>query len=390
MPLGPGTYDLVHNSSPEGYGLIADTRFTVSAGNPTQMNLTLDRPASLSIRTLGADSGGSPLPAACYRLYADRDNDGRPDGNGLWQYRCDNDDSAFELIDDGVMTFPHVSPGSYLLKQENPPDEYARIDELYPITLAPGEAKQIDIVSQPINATLTIYARGDDKGLAALPGACFDLHRDADGDDVYDAPVPFGAAGDPQVMWACDDGSVGWFGGDGVTRMEGIEPGAYFLVEPQAPAGYVPVSPISVTFTTGEQKEITVTHARPASIVVTTLRIRIGDVRQLLPGACYDLHWDMGMVGAFDPATDPKVAWGCDDGALGLFGGDGITELTNLKAGAYFLVQTQAPNLEGVGYGPAAPQAVIVAGGERKQIDVRNRYCTTWRSRRSVRTRELT
>jgi uncharacterized surface anchored protein len=341
--LAPGSYILVETRAPVGYLLAADTPITLHVNEEAELPI-VDDPGGAVITKLGIDTGDTPVMGACLNVYTDADASGTlTDGDARVDGSCDGDDGSY----DGIFGFPLPS-GDYLVVESYPPDGYVIADPV-PFTVALGAATQVSIVD-PRPASITITTYGTDTGEALLPGACFDLYRDADTDGLL-------GSADPYVAGACDS-QFWWEPLDGITSFGNLAPGAYLVAQSVAPAGYLPAAPVARSLDSGEAAQIQITDV-PGGVVITKRGFDTGDA--LLPGACFEVWSDVDGSGTLDTDTDVRVAGECDWQS----GYDGRFAFP-IEPGHYLLVETEAP----WGYAAVEPTAFVVEEGHATALDV--------------------
>ena len=326
LPAGR-LYYLIETRSPLGYLLDATPREVRVAPNTTTRYEVVDRPGGLVVAVLGADTDGAPLPGACFTVHLDN---GKGGAGTFVALVCDDADGAR----DGTLSRA-IAPGAYILGQQAAPDGYAPIAPRG-FQIANGAATRLDITLTRATAELTVTRRGADAGSAALPGACFDLHRD-NGDGVFAPATDVRAAG------RCDaEDPKDLVGGNGQTHFTGIAPGTYFLVETRTPAGHGTALPILIEgLQGGEARQVAVLDPAPATLTVLSRVDPDYHIDSKGYGACFDLRRDANGNGAPD-ADEPTVASACDF-SLPL-GDDGITEFWfPVPPGSYLLVETTIP-----------------------------------------------
>ncbi|HEY7033200.1 MAG TPA: SpaA isopeptide-forming pilin-related protein [Thermomicrobiales bacterium] len=341
--VAPGAYVLVETRAPVGYLLTADTPIALHVNDEVEFPI-VDDPGGAVFTKLGIDTGETPLAGACLNAYADADGSGTlTEGDAFVDGTCDGFDGTF----DGIFGFP-LPPGRYLAVESYPPDGYV-IAAPVPFTVALGAATQVRIVD-PRPATITITTYGTDTGETPLPGACFDLYRDADANGTLDAS-------DPPLGGACDS-QYWWEPLDGVTSFANLAPGAYLLVQTVAPFGYLPAATVALALDSGEAEQVQITDA-PGGVVITKRGFDTGEAS--LPGACFDVWSDLDHSGSLDTNVDTRTTGECDWQS----GDDGRFAFP-VQPGDYLLVETQAP----WGYAPIEPTPFAVEEGHATALDV--------------------
>jgi uncharacterized surface anchored protein len=181
-----------------------------------------------------------------------------------------------------------------------------------------------------------------------LPGACFDVYRDAGG----------GALG-AFMASSCD-----WFeadGNNGKISIAGLSAGSYVLAEFYAPAHYQLAKQVRFSLTTGQTKQLTVIDYGGGAIVHVTSKVTSGAT---LRGSCFAIYKSRsdGTVGAYVTSV-------CDY----LDGNDGVSNFSGIRAGTYYLWEYFVP--EGFIRDPIM-QFTIKPDQQSKSITYYNRKVT--------------
>jgi uncharacterized surface anchored protein len=274
------------------------------------------RPGSLLLRK--TDEAGQPLAGACFALRS---------GDRAVYSICDNDASDANTSV-GVMLLGTVAPGTFTLRETQPPTGYLGAPD-QEVTISANQRSQISIVDPrapepPRTGDLRIFKL--DTGGRALAGSCFAL---VDGEAQMRAPV-----------CDADDGAD-----NGVVLMEGIAPGEYSLRETRRPsADYQTASDVLVEIVPDQTIDVDVVNELRAGRILIHKTDPNG---QPLAGACFDLVED----GAGASCTD-------ENGEL-LFAA--------LVPGVYRVMETEAP----AGYLVAAAiDPVTVRPGSTATLDI--------------------
>jgi uncharacterized surface anchored protein len=170
----------------------------------------------------------------------------------------------------------------------------------------------------------------------SLPGACFDVYRNAGG----------GALG-TWIRGSCDKFETD--GNNGKITIAGLSAGSYVLVEFFAPGNYKLASHVLFTLTTGQTKQLKVTDVGGGVIVNVTSRIY--DAGRL-KGSCFTIYKYRtdGTVGDY-------VTNMCDD----FDGEDGLTTFGGIAVGSYYLWEDYVP----AGYVRDLIKKFTITSGER-------------------------
>ena len=302
---------------PGGYVVAGATSTLVSPGQSVTVTVVNEtRPGSLVLRK--TDAAGQLLAGACFALRR---------GDQAIYTICDNDASDANTSE-GVILLGTVAPGTYTLRETQPPAGYlAAADQ--EVTISANQRSQVSVVDalapepERFGDLRVFKVTTDDRALA---GSCFAI---LDGEGQV-------------VVRRCDaeDGAD-----NGVILMEGIAPGEYTLRETQRPsADYETAPDILVEIIEDQTVDVEVVNRlRPGRIF-----IRKTDPNGLpLTGACFDVVED----GAGAACTDAE----------------GELVFSGLAPGVYRVVETEAP----AGYLIApAIDPVTVRPGSTATLDV--------------------
>ncbi len=285
-----------------------------------------DNTASLDVETINPE--GEILPGACYALLR---------GNSTAE-ACDDDGG-----DEGITQFTDLEPGSYLVRQIEPPaggfapagDTATRLD--------PGESATVTVTNEARPGSLSIRKTDDADQL--LGAACFAL--------VVDGRVAYSF---------CDNDASDANRGEGSIVLGTVAPGTYILRETQPPVGYLPSADQDVTINANQRTQVTVLNEpEPEPEVTGDLRVRKVDTQgQSLAGSCFTLI--DGDGNSLVPRCD------ADDGS-----DDGTILLAGVEPGSYTLRETRRPSAD---YETAADVAVEIIENRTVDVDVENRLRT--------------
>jgi uncharacterized surface anchored protein len=302
-----------------GYTTAGSTATRLDPGQAATVTVVNEaRPGSLVVRK--TDAAGQLLAGSCFALRS---------GDRAVYTICDNDASDANTSV-GVILLGTVAPGTYTLRETQPPIGYLRAAD-QEITIAANQRSQITVVNPRApepqrTGDLRVFKL--DTGDRALAGSCFAL---LDGEGQVLVP-----------RCDADDGAD-----NGVVLMEGIAPGEYTLRETRRPsADYQTAPDVLVEVAVDQTVDVEVVNRLRAGRIL----IRKTDPNgQPLGGACFDLVED----GAGASCTD-------DNGEL-LFAA--------LPPGVYRVVETEAP----AGY-LVAPviDPITVRPGSTATLDVVN------------------
>jgi hypothetical protein len=161
--LQTGRYTLAQTSAPTGFQTAPDQNVRIQVGSVTEVAETnqavQEQTASIEVRTI--DSNGNLLPGACYVLMK---------GNQSTE-AC-----AADTGNDGITRFPDIAPGSYVVRQTQPPSGGFALGGSSATVVDPGESATVTITNQLRPGSLLI--RTTNQNGEALADACYALNRD--------------------------------------------------------------------------------------------------------------------------------------------------------------------------------------------------------------------
>ncbi|GIW04699.1 MAG: hypothetical protein KatS3mg059_1319 [Thermomicrobiales bacterium] len=279
--IDTGSYVLVETAAPAGYFAGDPVPFSITRGESRAVTVVNTRAATVIVHKF--DTEGNPLSNVCFALYTDAGDGSR--GNFL-RYEC----NFFE----NVIGFGDVAAGDYVLVESSAPDGYFPGPDI-PFHIELGETKSFEVVNER-QATVIVH-KVDEAG-NPVTGSCFEIVS-------VESAVP---AGTP-VAFACDAMQAN----NGTLVLTGPGTGIFTLIEAQAPTGYLPISPLTLTITGGETQELTIVNRKGGTVVVH----KVDQRGQPLGGTCFAIFHDAGagelgsfVIGACDSATGP------DDGVI--------------------------------------------------------------------------
>ncbi|HET6919051.1 MAG TPA: SpaA isopeptide-forming pilin-related protein, partial [Jiangellaceae bacterium] len=216
-----------------GYTAAGSTATRLDPGQTATVTIVNEaRPGSLVLRK--TDQAGQLLAGACFALRS---------GDRAVYSICDNDASDGNTSV-GVILLGTVAPGTYTLRETQPPIGYLNAAD-QEVTISANQRGQISVVNAPAPApprTGDLRVFKLDAGGRALAGSCFAL-----------------VDGEGQVLVPRCDAADG--ADNGVVLMEGIAPGEYTLRETQPPIGYLSAADQEVTISANQRGQVSVVNA---------------------------------------------------------------------------------------------------------------------------------
>jgi hypothetical protein len=316
--IPPGSYVVRQTQAPVGgYTTAGSTATRLDPGQSATVTVINEaRPGSLVLRK--TDDAGQLLAGACFALRS---------GDRAVYSICDNDASDANTSV-GVILLGTVAPGTYTLRETQPPVGYlAAADQ--EVTVSANQRSQINVVDplapQP-QRTGDLRVFKLDSSDRALAGSCFAL---VDGEGQVLVP-----------RCDADDGAD-----DGVILMEEITPGEYSLRETRRPsADYQTTSDVLVEIVADQTVDVEVINQLRAGRIL----IRKTDPNGLpLAGACFDLVEDGAGASCTDESGELLFA------ALA----PGVYSVTETEAPAGYLV---APTIDPITVRPGSTATVDV------------------------------
>src|SRR5918993_2023205 len=211
--------------------------------------------ATRTAPTAASSSPGSALPGACYAIVR---------GNSTLEACDDNDD--------GITQFAGIPPGSYVVRQIEPPAGGYTAAGSTATRLDPGQTATVTVVNEARPGSL-VLRKTDDAG-QLLAGACFALR-----------------SGDRAVYSICDNDASDANTSVGVILLGTVAPGTYTLRETQPPTGYLAAADREVTISANQRSQISVVDAlAPQPQRSGDLRVfKLDSGGRALAGSCFAL-----------------------------------------------------------------------------------------------------
>jgi hypothetical protein len=339
--LTPGTHWVFQSTYVDGYALAEVTQIEIAEG-PNTVTVVSPIEGILTVTVVSSADGATPVVGAwCFWLE-------RQIGDGSYRvaaHVCDaNNDDAGTGVLDGTYTRIGLVPGTYRLTQTNDAIGYLPLTDpvLFEIVRGPN-TKAIELDPFYTYTSLDIHSVDDQDPAQPVPGNCFQVARDEYNNDVAGI--------------ACDneDGAI-----DGVTHIEPLEAGTYWIFQATNVNGYAlaQVTPVEVV---DGANNATVVSPRAANLIVTAV-----DAANDSPVAG---GWCVWLDRQIDAETYTFAGYGCDDnGDSGSTGGpDGVYTFTGVASGTYRLTEANAA----AGYlFPAGPVTTTVVFGVENQVTI--------------------
>ena len=217
---------MTETQTPTGHTAAADEAVRIASGGVREVSVTnqveRDQTASLSVQTV--DQDGNALPGACYAALKGRKS----------TEACDTDSG-----DDGITQFSGLEPGSYVVRQIQPPsDEYSTANATATIIDA-GQSAAVTVVNERQPGSL-LLRKIDDAG-QELSTACFSLLN-----------------GDQAAYTLCDNDASDGDRREGVLLLGTVTAGDYTLRETQPPVGYFVAKDQQVTISPNQRAQLDV------------------------------------------------------------------------------------------------------------------------------------
>jgi uncharacterized surface anchored protein len=318
--LPPGTYYLMEIQIPEGYKVVTDkTGVTIVDGETVELTVyNALLPGFVKIVKLEAETE-KPLPNVVFGLYD-----------------AASDAKVAELTTgaDGTVTSGELPRGEYYLLETQGLPGYEAMTDRIPVTVKAGQTATATVHNTPVatspgNGYIQLTQKAEGTG-ARLPDAVYGLYA-AESDAKVEELIT---------------------GANGEAFSEELPQGDYYLLEQQAPQGFMALTQkIGVTVQGGETTEKTVYNA-PMTGYVRVVKQAEG-TGALLPGAIFAIH---------DAAANGKV------GEM-TTGADGRAVSEDLPEGDYYLIETKAP----AGYAVKTDRIPFsIAVGEATELTVTN------------------
>lgn len=321
--LDPGRYVLVERPIAGGDFLPdGDNRFTLELdpGEEDRTYVTtpienLPQKGKFQVHKFAAGDPNATLSGAVFELYV-KTGDGADDDAA--QYTLYNADNPTFEVTNGVYESGYVPSGKYMVVEVEAPAGYTLDATPHFFTVEKGQTVAISVENDAQGALVLTKQADALNGSAALPGATFQLYKDAvqAGNEVGEARTTDGY------------GKITW---------DGLDAGAYYLVETAAPAGFATVGdipPVTVR-AQGVAQTYPVSVTDPANHGRILIKKTNSD-GQTLPGAVFDIY---GTNALGEPDRLVQQGLTTDDSGFAL------SDLLPAAAGGttYLVREVQAP-----------------------------------------------
>jgi len=237
--LEAGRYYLLEKTAPEGFKLSTDKiSFTIKSGETKEITVTnipkdADEPDTGSLYLVKkAEGTGARLPGAVFGVYRVSDN------RKITEITTDSDGEAL----------CELEPGGFYLRELKAPSGFVLESVSIPFTVKVDSTVRVEVTNmrEQANGNVKLIKRGPDG--EAVAGAVFGVYKASDNTQV--AEITSGADG---------------------TALQTLAPGAYYLLEKTAPAGYtLSTDKYSFTVTSGQTVEVRAVNQRTTPVPAPT------------------------------------------------------------------------------------------------------------------------
>jgi len=237
--LEAGRYYLLEKSAPEGFKLSTDKiSFTIKSGETKEITVTNtpkdeDEPDTGSLYLVKkAEGTGARLPGAVFGVYRVSDN------RKITEITTDSDGEAL----------CELEPGGFYLRELKAPSGFVLESVSIPFTVKVDSTVRVEVTNmrEQANGNVKLIKRGPDG--ENVSGAVFGIYKASDNTKV--AEITSGADG---------------------TALQALAPGAYYLLEKTAPAGYtLTTDKYSFAITSGQTVEVRAVNQRTAPVPAPT------------------------------------------------------------------------------------------------------------------------
>ena len=290
--LEPDVYTVTEVFVPEPYVLSGEHQdIRLNAGdNKSLLFANLEMPTIIVEKY--DEQTGEKLPNAQFAIYEQADT-ARPVAEGMTD-------------DDGKFTSGHVKPGTYVIKELNPPPGYMFSDKTSPervIVAKPGDGEIVVKVDNMKLPQLTIK-KIDSITKKPLAGVVYEVKL-ADDNRVQPSTV------------ATNE--------DGIIEMPGLQPGTYQITEISVPEPYILADkPQIVKLNGGDQKTILFENIKRPTLIVEKTD---GTTNKGIPNTTFEISHEKG-----DGSIEKIGTFRTDK--------DGLIKLPYVEAGWYIVKET--------------------------------------------------
>lgn len=317
--LSPGWYRVVETVAPFGYDLnTKEYQVQVKENEPATVTVLDEQLTGITVKKVDSRTK-APLANATYELYTNK-------GVLIDTYTTDNS---------GVISTRALEPDVYILKEIKAPDGYILDETEHRIEVKAGEQATITLNN---TAKSTIQVFKTDK---------------TTGTPLVDARYEIFSAGGKSVDFITTD-ATGW----GVSKP--LDPGEYYIVERDAPNGYVlDPTPYYTKVTEGESSVVRVEDIPESVLYITKID---NYSREPIAGVVFEVYSGLVGTGAFT--------------RIGQYVTDehGIAVTEPLQPGPYAVKEISVPPEYIL---DSAYHDVIVRAGEYNNLVVENQKAAT-------------
>jgi hypothetical protein len=328
--IAAGPYTLTQTVAPRGFTLAADRAVQIVPGAVREVAVTnlpaRDQLASLDVETV--DRQGNRLGGACFALLR----------GAATIEACEADRG-----EPGITPFSDLEPGSYVVRQMQPPPGRFALAGDITTRLDPGQRTRLTVVNDPRPGRLLI--RKTDVAGNLLSGACFALTQ-----------------GGGTRLAVCDNDQSDANRDDGIILLRSVAPGRYSLREMRAPAGFLGAADQDIAIRADQRTQATMIDAPlPRPERIGNLHVFKVDANgRALTGSCFALIDAGGRITASRCDSD--------DGAS-----DGTIRFDRVAVGRFTLRETRSPSAD---FEWAPDAAVTIVEGQTVDREVTNRLRT--------------